>query len=104
METWLLEQQPAAQQLLRERTVALLRESPAPDDHDELLARGLAFIDRQGGVMTSNPPRQDRVIVRPPAPKTRRRSSLMRGLPCRASINLITMADEFNPTTESGGA
>ena len=50
METWLLEQQPAAQQLLRERTVALLRESPAPDDHDELLARGLAFIDRQGGV------------------------------------------------------
>ena len=49
METWLLERQPAAQQLLRERTVALLRESPAPADHDDLLARGLAFIDQRGG-------------------------------------------------------
>ena len=49
METWLLERQPAAQQVLRERTVALLRDSPAPADHDDLLARGLAFIDRRGG-------------------------------------------------------
>ena len=48
METWLLERQPAAQQVLRERTVALLRDSPAPADHDDLLARGLAFIDRRG--------------------------------------------------------
>ena len=49
METWLLERQPAAQQVLRERTVALLRDSPAPADHDDLLARGLAFIDQRGG-------------------------------------------------------
>jgi trimethylamine--corrinoid protein Co-methyltransferase len=49
METWLLEQQPAAQRVLRDRTVALLRDSPAPDDHGDLLARGLAFIDRRGG-------------------------------------------------------
>ena len=48
METWLLERQPAAQQVLRERTVALLRDSPAPADHNDLLARGLAFIDRRG--------------------------------------------------------
>jgi len=44
METWQLEGQPAAQQVLRERTVALLRDSPAPPDHDDLMARGEAFI------------------------------------------------------------
>ena len=49
METWLLEQQPAAQQVLRQRTAALLRDAPAPADHDELLARGQAFIDGRGG-------------------------------------------------------
>jgi len=50
METWQLAGQPAAMQTLRERTVALLRDSPAPADHDDLLARGLAFIGQRGGL------------------------------------------------------
>jgi len=44
METWQLEGQPAADRRLRERTVALLRDAPAPVDHAELLGRGEAFI------------------------------------------------------------
>jgi trimethylamine--corrinoid protein Co-methyltransferase len=44
METWQLEGQPAADTLLRQRTVELMRDAPAPPDHDELLDRGEAFI------------------------------------------------------------
>ena len=45
METWQLEGQPPADRLLRARTVELLRDAPAPADHDELIGRGQAFID-----------------------------------------------------------
>lgn len=45
METWQLEGQPAADRRLRERTVELLRDAPAPPDHVDLLARGQAFIE-----------------------------------------------------------
>jgi hypothetical protein len=44
METWQLEGQPAADRVLRERTVALMRDAPAPPDHAELMAKGKAFI------------------------------------------------------------
>jgi len=47
METWQLEGRPAAQDVLRRRTVELLRDAPAPPDHDELLDRGRAFIERR---------------------------------------------------------
>jgi trimethylamine--corrinoid protein Co-methyltransferase len=46
METWQLEGQPAADSLLRRRTIELLRDAPAPPDHDELLAQGQDFIDK----------------------------------------------------------
>jgi len=45
METWQLEGQPAADRILRERTVELMRDAPAPADHDDLIARGKVFID-----------------------------------------------------------
>ena len=45
METWQLEGQPAADKVLRERTVELLREATAPADHDEFMAQGRAFIE-----------------------------------------------------------
>ncbi len=45
METWQLEGQPAADRVLREHTVELMRDAPAPADHDEMMARGRAFID-----------------------------------------------------------
>ena len=44
METWQLEGQPAADSTLRERTVELMRDAPAPVDHEELMAAGRAFI------------------------------------------------------------
>jgi trimethylamine--corrinoid protein Co-methyltransferase len=44
METWQLEGQPAADTLLRQRTVELMRDAPAPADHDDLIAQGEAFI------------------------------------------------------------
>jgi len=44
MEAWQQEGQPAAEKILREQTAELLRTAPAPDDHEELLARGKAFI------------------------------------------------------------
>jgi trimethylamine--corrinoid protein Co-methyltransferase len=44
MEQWQLESQPTAQKVLREKTVELLANAPAPDDHDDLMARGEAFI------------------------------------------------------------
>ena len=44
METWQLEGQPTADKTLRERTVELMRDAPAPADHEELMAAGRAFI------------------------------------------------------------
>lgn len=46
METWQLEGQPSADQVMRQRTVELIRDAPAPPDHDELLAAGREFINR----------------------------------------------------------
>lgn len=48
METWQLEGLPDAQSTLRHRTVELMRDAPAPDDHDALLATGTEFIERLG--------------------------------------------------------
>jgi trimethylamine--corrinoid protein Co-methyltransferase len=44
MERWQAEGQPAARQVLREKTSALLANLPAPDDYEELMGRGGAFI------------------------------------------------------------
>ncbi len=44
MEQWQLEGQPSAQKVLREKTVELLANAPAPDDFEDLMARGEAFI------------------------------------------------------------
>jgi trimethylamine--corrinoid protein Co-methyltransferase len=44
MEEWQLQGQPSAQKVLREKTVELMAATVAPDDHDDLLARGEAFI------------------------------------------------------------
>jgi trimethylamine--corrinoid protein Co-methyltransferase len=44
MEKWQAEGQPPAQQILREKTQALLTDAPAPEDCDELLEKGGAFI------------------------------------------------------------
>lgn len=49
METWVEQNQPSADSVMREKTIALMAEAAAPHDHDELLARGEAFIRRQGG-------------------------------------------------------
>jgi trimethylamine--corrinoid protein Co-methyltransferase len=43
LEKW-QEERPSAERLLRERTRDLLAEAEPPDDHDEVLARGEAFI------------------------------------------------------------
>lgn len=45
METWQLEGQPSADRRLRERTAELLQNAPAPPDHDDMMARGKAFIN-----------------------------------------------------------
>jgi trimethylamine--corrinoid protein Co-methyltransferase len=47
LEAWQAAGSPRATDLLRQRTVELLRSLPAPDDHDELLDRGRAFICAQ---------------------------------------------------------
>lgn len=44
MEKWQAEGQPDARQVLREKTRALLAELPAPEDYEELTAKGDAFI------------------------------------------------------------
>ncbi|HUH98867.1 MAG TPA: trimethylamine methyltransferase family protein [Anaerolineales bacterium] len=44
MEKWRAAGEPSATQVLREQTLALLQSAPAPDDHDELMARGEEFI------------------------------------------------------------
>lgn len=48
METWQLEGRPSADRVMRERTVELMRDLPAPADHDELIATGLRFIETLG--------------------------------------------------------
>ena len=45
LEKW-EEERPVGDRLLRERTRDLLAEAPAPDDHDEVLAKGEAFLSR----------------------------------------------------------
>lgn len=44
LEKWVELGQPRVEAMVRERTRALLAEATAPDDHDELVARGEAFI------------------------------------------------------------
>jgi len=44
MEKWQEAGQPAAHQVLRDKTRDLLASAPAPDDHDELMAKGEEFI------------------------------------------------------------
>jgi trimethylamine--corrinoid protein Co-methyltransferase len=46
LEAWQDNGSPLALEYLKQRTVKLLRESPPPDDHDDLLTRGEAFIAR----------------------------------------------------------
>jgi trimethylamine--corrinoid protein Co-methyltransferase len=48
MEKWVDEGRPDAMNVLREYTRALLSDLQAPDDHDELLAKGEAFIQSLG--------------------------------------------------------
>jgi trimethylamine---corrinoid protein Co-methyltransferase len=45
LEKW-EEDRPKAEHLLRERTVALMAEAKPPDDHDEVVARGEAFLSK----------------------------------------------------------
>ena len=45
MERWQVEGQPAARQVLREKTRALLSDLPTPEDYAELLGKGIEFID-----------------------------------------------------------
>ncbi|NWG06140.1 MAG: trimethylamine methyltransferase family protein [Chloroflexi bacterium] len=47
MEKWMEAGQPHAQDKLREYTIALLRNLPAPEDHEELIRKGEEFIKRQ---------------------------------------------------------
>lgn len=47
MEKWQAAGQPAAEQVLREATLRLMSTAPAPEDHDELLAKGERFIARR---------------------------------------------------------
>ncbi|MFZ5877963.1 MAG: trimethylamine methyltransferase family protein [Chloroflexota bacterium] len=44
MEKWQAEGEPNTWRILREKTQALLADAPAPDDHDDLLGRGEAWI------------------------------------------------------------
>jgi trimethylamine--corrinoid protein Co-methyltransferase len=46
LETWQERGQPQADNYLRERTLQLLTQSPSPDDHADLIARGEAFITK----------------------------------------------------------
>jgi trimethylamine--corrinoid protein Co-methyltransferase len=49
LEKWQAEGRPPAIDLLRQHTRQLLAELQAPEDHDELMARGEAFIQRIAG-------------------------------------------------------
>ena len=46
MEKWQSESEPAARQVLREKTQSLLAELPAPEDYEELMGRGTEYIER----------------------------------------------------------
>jgi hypothetical protein len=48
MENWVEEGRPQAMDVLRQYTRHLLQELHAPEDHDELLAKGEAFIRSLG--------------------------------------------------------
>jgi trimethylamine--corrinoid protein Co-methyltransferase len=49
LEEWQARGRPRAGDVLRRYTTELLREAQAPEDHDELMARGQAFIDGLAG-------------------------------------------------------
>ncbi|HSJ59436.1 MAG TPA: trimethylamine methyltransferase family protein, partial [Anaerolineae bacterium] len=49
LEEWQARGRPDAAQVLREHTIRLLAEAAPPEDHDELMARGEAFILASGG-------------------------------------------------------
>ncbi|MFO7662072.1 MAG: trimethylamine methyltransferase family protein [Chloroflexota bacterium] len=46
METWQLEGQPAADRVMRERTIELMENLPVPPDHQELISAGKNFIKK----------------------------------------------------------
>jgi trimethylamine---corrinoid protein Co-methyltransferase len=46
MERWQSEGQPAARQVLREKTRALLEEAPAPEDYKDLVEKGCKYIEQ----------------------------------------------------------
>jgi trimethylamine--corrinoid protein Co-methyltransferase len=46
LEKWVETERPKVDTLVRERAMDLLSTAPAPDDHDEILARGEAFISK----------------------------------------------------------
>ncbi len=48
LEEWEAQGRPRFEDLLRERTVQLLEDARPPEDHDEILARGEAFMDGSG--------------------------------------------------------
>ncbi len=48
LEKWEEDGHPSATQLVRDRASELLASAPAPDDHDDLIARGEAFIRGAG--------------------------------------------------------
>jgi trimethylamine--corrinoid protein Co-methyltransferase len=48
LEEWQARGRPQAGSLLRQHTARLLREAPAPEDQEQVLARGRAFIESRG--------------------------------------------------------
>jgi trimethylamine---corrinoid protein Co-methyltransferase len=47
LEKWEEMGHPRANQLVRDKTMELIEKSKAPDDHDEIIARGEAFIEQK---------------------------------------------------------
>lgn len=47
MEDWLAQGQPAAEERLRQYTAQVLQTAKPPEDHDDLMERGEAFLNRQ---------------------------------------------------------
>jgi len=47
MEDWLAQGQPAAEERLRQYTAQLLQTAKPPEDHDDLMEIGEAFISRR---------------------------------------------------------
>ncbi len=48
LEQWRQRQQPSAARMLRERTLELVEKASIPEDHDDVLERGRAFIAQRG--------------------------------------------------------